>query len=162
VNNAGIIRRCSTEETTVEEWETVLRVNLTGTFLMTKEVVPWMRRCGGGSIVNISSRAAKRPHRNATPAYGASKAGVLYLTRHLAVEYAADNIRVNAICPGPIETDMFYQLDEQKRAEKIAEIPLGRLGQPKEIGYAVLFLVSGLSEFITGEVLHVNGGSFMD
>jgi 3-oxoacyl-[acyl-carrier protein] reductase len=162
VNNAGIIRRTPTEQTTIEAWEAVLRVNLTGTFLMTREAIPFMRRSGGGCIVNISSRAAKRPHRNATPAYGASKAAILYLTRHFALEYAKENIRVNALCPGPVETEMFHQLDETKRRQTIEEIPLGRIAVPREIGEAVLFLASELSEFITGETIHINGGSFME
>lgn len=161
VNNAGVISRTKTEETTLSEWSRILNVNLTGTFLLTKAVLPYLRSCGRGAVVNIASRAAFRPHRNASPAYGASKAGMVYLTRHWALEFARYGIRVNAVLPGPTRTPMFATMSSAEQEAAIESIPLARPAEPAEIAEAVRFLLSTSSQYITGEAIHINGGSYM-
>ncbi len=160
VNNAGIITRSPTEDTSLQDWSRVLAVNLTGTFLMGRQCIPVLRKARDPRIVNVSSRAAKRPHRNAAPSYGATKAAIIYLTRHWALEWAP--IPVNAICPGPVETDMFRQMDHSTRERVQNEIPLGRVARPAEIAELVMFLCSPAAGYITGESININGGSFMD
>jgi 3-oxoacyl-[acyl-carrier protein] reductase len=162
VNNAGVTTRTSTLEMTLDEWRRVLDVNLNGTLHFCRAVLPTMIAQGGGKIVNMSSTTAKTGHRNAAPAYGASKAAVNYLTMHLARELAQHRIYVNAVCPGPVETDMIGQwsADYRKRVEQ--DLPLGRLGTPREIADVVVFLASGMSDFITGETINANGGTYMN
>lgn len=162
VNNAGINKRSTTLETTIEDWKSVLDVNLNAAFYFSKAVLPHMIERKEGKIINISSRASKSPHKNATPAYGASKAALNYLTKHLAMEYARDNIYVNGICPGPIDTDMTKQWTNEFKKRTISNIPLQKLGKPKDIANTVLFLASDSCEFITGETINVNGGVLMD
>jgi 3-oxoacyl-[acyl-carrier protein] reductase len=162
VNNAGINTRAPTLEMPLEDWQRVLDVNLNGTLHFSRAVLPGMIARGGGKIVNVSSTAGKAPHRNAAPAYGASKAAVNYLTRHLAQEMAPHGIFVNAVCPGPVETDMSKQWTPEYRAQATGRVPLGRLGTPEEIAGTVLFLASDLSDFVTGETLNANGGTYMD
>lgn len=162
VNNAGINLRSSTLEMKLADWQRVLDVDLNGTLLCCQAVLPSMIRQHSGSIVNVSSTTAKTPHRNAAPAYGAAKAGVNYLTQHLAFEMAAHGIRVNAVCPGPVETDMSKQWPAEYRSQVLARIPLGRLGLPQDVANAVLFLASSLSDFITGETININGGTYMN
>ncbi len=162
VNNAGINTRAPTLEMPLEDWHRVLDVNLNGTLHFCRAVLPGMIARGGGKIVNVSSTAGKAPHRNAAPAYGASKAAVNYLTRHLAQEMAPHGIFVNAVCPGPVESDMSRQWTPDYRVQAVGRIPLGRLGTPEEIAGAVLFLASDLSDFITGETVNANGGTYMD
>lgn len=162
VNNAGINKRSTTLDTTIEDWKSVLDVNLNAAFYFSKAVLPYMIERKEGKIINISSRASKSPHKNATPAYGASKAALNYLTKHLAMEYARDNIYVNGICPGPIDTDMTKQWTNEFKKRTISNIPLQKLGKPKDIANTVLFLASDSCEFITGETINVNGGVLMD
>ncbi|MFP3121587.1 SDR family oxidoreductase [Ectobacillus funiculus] len=162
VNNAGINMRSSTLEMNLDDWQTVLDVNLNGTLYFCKAVLPYMIDQKCGKIVNVSSTTAKTAHRNAAPSYGASKAGVNYLTMHLALEMAASNIYVNAICPGPVETDMSQQWTDEYRQEVTARIPLRKLGTPQNVADTVLFLASSMSDFITGETINVNGGTYMN
>ena len=162
VNNAGINMRSSTLEMNLDDWQTVLDVNLNGTLYFCKAVLPYMIDQKCGKIVNVSSTTAKTAHRNAAPSYGASKAGVNYLTMHLALEMAANNIYVNAICPGPVETDMSQQWTDEYRQEVTARIPLRKLGTPQNVADTVLFLASSMSDFITGETINVNGGTYMN
>lgn len=162
INNAGINMRSSTLEMELTDWQNVLDVNLNGTLYFCKTVLPFMIEQKYGKIVNISSTAAKTAHRNAAPSYGASKAGVNYLTRHLALEMAPHNIYVNAVCPGPVETDMSRQWTDEYRQEVSAKIPLQKLGTPQNVADAVLFLASHMSDFITGETINVNGGTYMN
>ncbi|MGI6038312.1 MAG: SDR family NAD(P)-dependent oxidoreductase [Limnochordia bacterium] len=162
VNNAGMIRREPTAAMDRAAWERVLEVNLTGTMLTCQAVLPAMEKAGYGKIINISSTAAKLYHAHSSPSYGASKAGVLYLTRHLAMEYAPKGIYVNAICPGPVATEMTDTWDPQFRANMLATIPLGRMGTTQEIADVVLFLASSMSNFIVGETINANGGIFLD
>ncbi|MCS7233785.1 MAG: SDR family oxidoreductase [Synergistetes bacterium] len=162
VNNAGIITRTTTLDTEPEEWRRIIEVNLSGTFYCCKAVLPYMINQKYGKIINISSTRGKAPHPNASPAYGASKAGIIYLTRHLALEMGKYNIYVNAICPGPIETEMVSTWERDYRDQVISKIPLGKLGLPEDVANLVLFLASDMSNFITGEAININGGAYMD
>lgn len=162
VNNAGINLRSPSLDMKVSDWQRVLDVDLTGTLHCCQAVLPHMINAKKGRIVNVSSTTAKTPHQNAAPAYGAAKAGVNYLTQHLAFEMAKHNIRVNAVCPGPIETDMSKQWSEEYRQQVMARIPLGRIGTPKNVADAVIFLASEMSDFITGESINLNGGTYMN
>lgn len=131
VNNAGINMRSSTLEMAIDDWKRVLDVNLNGTLYFCKAVLPYMIERKYGKIVNVSSATAKTAHRNAAPSYGASKAGVNYLTMHLALEMSSNNVYVNAVCPGPVETDMSLQWTEEYRQDVMARIPLQKLEHPK-------------------------------
>lgn len=162
VNNAGINMRSSTLEMTLEDWKRVLDVNLNGTLYFCKAVLPYMIEKNYGKIVNVSSTTAKTAHKNAAPSYGASKAAVNYLTMHLALEMASHNIYVNAVCPGPVETDMSNQWTEEYRQAVMNRIPLNKLGTPQNVGDSVLFLASSMSDFITGETININGGTYMN
>jgi 3-oxoacyl-[acyl-carrier protein] reductase len=162
VNNAAIIKRGSIEDLTEEDWDRVMDVNLKGTFNCMKAVVGTMKKQRYGKIVNISSIAGKIGDLASAPCYGASKAGMTCLAKSLARELASYNINVNVVAPHAIETDMSKEWSEEKRKSIIADIPLGRLGEPEDIAEAVVFLVSDKAKFITGEVLDVNGGCLMD
>ncbi|EKF36355.1 3-oxoacyl-ACP reductase [Bacillus xiamenensis] len=162
VNNAGVNLRKSTVDTSVDEWKRLIDINLTGTFLMCQAVIPDMIKQQGGKIVNMSSTTGKTPHHNASPAYGASKAGINYLTMHLAKELAAHRIHVNAVCPGPIETDMSKQWSAEYRSAVLERIPLKTIGTPEQVANVVAFLASDQSDFITGETINMNGGTYMN
>jgi 3-oxoacyl-[acyl-carrier protein] reductase len=162
VNNAGIIRRGTIETVTEEDWGRVIDVNLNGTFNCSKAVVEAMKRQRYGKIVNISSIAGKMGDITSAPGYGSSKAGMDALTKTLARQLAPFGINVNSVSPHAIETEMSAQWSEERRKEIIASIPLGRLGQPEDVAEAALFLVSDEASFITGEILDVNGGAWMD
>lgn len=162
VNNAGINMRTPTLEMKLDDWQKVINVNLNGTLYCCMAVLPFMIQQKYGKIVNVSSSTAKTPHRNASPSYGASKAGVNYLTQHLALEMAKHNIYVNGVCPGPIETDMSTQWTDEYRQQVLSRIPLGKLGQSQNVADAVLFLASSMSDFITGETININGGTYMN
>ena len=162
VNNAGINMRSSSLEMKLEDWQRVMDVDLHGTLHCCRTVLPHMIKQQSGKIVNISSTVAKTPHKNAAPSYGASKAGINYLTQHMALEMAKYGICINAICPGPIETDMSKQWSEEYRQQVLSKIPLGRLGIPENVADGVLFLASKLSDFITGETININGGTYMN
>ena len=162
VNNAGINSRTSFLELSKDEWDRVLRVNLTGTFYACKCVIPHMLVHKSGSIVNMSSRAGKTAHPNASACYGASKAAIDALTRQLAHVFGPNGIRVNSICPGPVETDMTNQWPEDYREKVLADIPLRRLGTGEDIADLAVFLASDMSGFITGESININGGKYMN
>jgi 3alpha(or 20beta)-hydroxysteroid dehydrogenase len=154
VNNAGIINRSTVASTEPEAWRRVIDVNLTGAFLGIRAATPLMAEIGGGSIVNISSNSAFSGHYD--PAYTASKWGLRGLTRSSAMEFAAANIRVNAVCPGLVVTGL--NKDSPHLQPMIAMTPMKRSGTPEEIAELVLFLASDASSFITGEDFVIDGG----
>ena len=158
VNNAGIHDAGPFVEESEELWQRMFAVNVMGTVLPSQAVVPEMMRKNRGKIVHISSKAAVvgEPYH---AAYSASKGAILALTRAMAIELAPYNITVNAICPGPIYTDMLLgATDADQREELLADAPLGRLGQPEDIAGAVLYLASDESDWCTGQVISVDGG----
>jgi meso-butanediol dehydrogenase/(S,S)-butanediol dehydrogenase/diacetyl reductase len=158
VNNAGIAVLKQIGETTFEEWRAVLGTNLDGPFLCTQACVPHMKAAGGGAVVNIASISGLRAS-TLRVAYGTSKAALIHLTKQQAVELAHVNIRVNAIAPGPIETEMVKLVDGVgNRSDYIDAIPQGRYGTTSEIAHAVGFLCSDDASFINGQVLAVDGG----
>jgi len=160
VNNAGINRDKLILRMTEEDWDTVLKINLKGTFNCTKAVVRHMSKQRSGKIVNIASVVGEMG--NAGQAnYAASKAGVIGFTKTVAREFAQRGINVNAIAPGYIETPMTDVLAEKVKEELRRLIPMERLGKPEDVAEAVLFLVSEASSYITGQVLNVNGGIYM-
>lgn len=138
----------------LDAWLSVLEVNLTGTFLTCKHAIPEMIKSGGGSIVNVASVAAMRGQRGVGSAYTASKGGVLAMSRLLACELAAKQIRVNCICPGPIRTELTAELQDRYEVTT----PLGRTGLPDDIANALIYLSSTESGFVTGATLPVDGG----
>ena len=162
VNNAGINTRTKFLDLTPEEWDKVLRVNLTGAFYACKCVLPHMLAQKSGVIVNMSSRAGKTAHPTSSACYGASKAALDALTRKLAYDFGAEGIRVNAICPGPVETDMSLQWTADYRAKILDNIPLRKLGKSEDIANLAVFLASDSSGFITGESININGGTYMN
>jgi NAD(P)-dependent dehydrogenase (short-subunit alcohol dehydrogenase family) len=149
-----------TTETSVATWDRVMGVNLRGVWLGCRHAIPAMLQSGGGSIVNAASVVALMGAATAQIAYTASKGGVLSMTREVAVEYARRGIRVNALCPGPIDTPLLAELlrEPAQRARRFVHIPMGRLGQAHEIAKAALFLASDDSSFMTGSALVVDGG----
>jgi 3-oxoacyl-[acyl-carrier protein] reductase len=161
VNCAGIYRVGEVDTVTLRAWSEVLATNLTGAFLMCQVVLPGMLARGRGSIVNLSSISGRTRSTLAAPSYVASKAGVIGLTMSLAAQVAGRGVRVNAVAPGPTDTDMIRTLPEEQRARLASTIPLGRLGAAREVASAIVFLASDAAAFITGETLNVNGGAFM-
>lgn len=160
VNNAGVTRDGLLVRMQPADWEFVLSVNLNGTFHCTKAVLPVMIKQRSGRIVNLASVVGAMG--NAGQAnYAASKAAVIGFTKSVAREYAARNITANAVAPGFIDTLMTRKLPEETRESLKRQIPLGRLGQPEDVAHAVGFLVSEEASYITGQVLHVNGGMLM-
>lgn len=163
VNNAGITQPLKITEITAENYDAVLDVNLRGTLYMSQAVIPGMRAQKSGSIVNLSSVSAQRgggifggPH------YSAAKAGVLGLTKAMARELAPDNVRVNAICPGFIATDITAgKLTPEMNVQILAGIPMGRAGAASDVAGCALFLASDLSAYCTGTEVDVNGGSLI-
>ena len=157
VNNAGITRDGLLALMSESDWDLVMAVHMKGTFLMSKAVIRGMLKRRSGSIVNISSVVGRRGNAGQVN-YSAAKAGLIGFTKSLAREVASRNVRVNAIAPGYIETDMTAALDESARNAIIGQIPLGRIGSPEAVADAVAFLVSDAASFITGAVLPVDGG----
>ena len=161
VNNAGIsqLSYTATEDLPIEEWDKIIRVNLRGTFLCSKYIGKQMIDSGGGSIINISTTAGINGVPRA-PAYCASKAGIILLTKSLAIEWAKYNIRVNAIAPHYLETELTKGLRASNKVYDglIKQIPMNRFGKPKEIIGAVLLLSSPASSYITGAVMVIDGG----
>ena len=161
-NNAGVMLSSDDDALTTDEdtWDTTMDVNAKGVFLGCKYGVPALRRAGGGAIVNTASFVAKMGAATSQVAYTASKGAVLAFTRELAVIHARDGIRVNALCPGPLRTELLMKfLDtEEKRQRRLVHIPMGRFGEATEIAKAALFLASDDASFMTGAELVVDGG----
>ena len=159
VNNAGITRDGLLLRMKPEDWDAVLRVNLTGSFNFCKAVVPGMIRQRWGRIVNISSVVGAMGNAGQVN-YAASKAGLLGLTKSLAREVASRGVTVNAVAPGFIDTAMTLALPDKAREALLGQIPAGRLGQAADVAAAVLYLASEGAGYVTGQVLHVNGGMY--
>jgi len=162
VNNAGIIRRGSIETVSEKDWDQVIAVNLKGTFNCCHAAADRMIKQRSGKIVNVSSIAGKTGDITSAPGYGPSKAAIDALTKTLARQLATYGINVNGVAPHAIETEMSAEWSSEKRKSIIEAIPLKRLGQPQEVAEAVLFLASDKANFITGEILDINGGFLMD
>ena len=160
VNNAGIARDKLILRMTEEDWDAVLNINLKGTFNCTKAVVRHMSKQRSGKIVNIASVVGEMGNAGQGN-YAASKAGVIGFTKTIAREFAQRGINVNAIAPGYIETPMTDALPDKAKEELKRLIPMDRLGKPEDVAEAVLFLVSESANYITGQVLNVNGGIYM-
>jgi len=161
-NNAGIMQAADADavSTDTDVWDRTLDVNARGVFLGCKYGIPALRRAGGGSIINTASFVARMGAATPQVAYTASKGAVLALTRELAVVHARENIRINALCPGPLRTEllMSYLDTEEKRQRRLVHVPMGRFGEAREIAQAALFLASEESSYMTGSELLVDGG----
>jgi NAD(P)-dependent dehydrogenase (short-subunit alcohol dehydrogenase family) len=161
-NNAGIMdgKDADAEATPEDVWHRTIAVNLTGVFWGCKYGIPALRRAGGGSIINTASFVALVGAATPQLAYTASKGGVLALSRELAVVHARENIRVNALCPGPLKTELLMSVldTEEKRRRRLVHIPQGRFGEAIEIAKAALFLASDESSYVTGTAFQVDGG----
>jgi NAD(P)-dependent dehydrogenase (short-subunit alcohol dehydrogenase family) len=158
VNNAGIATTAPLSELPLERWESTIAVNVTGALLMTQHAVPLMRNSGRGRIVNISSISGVRASAGRI-AYGTSKAAIIGLTRQLAIELATDNITVNSVAPGPVDTDLTRAVHtEATRQSYLRLVPMNRYGRPEEIAAAVSFLCSEDASYITGHTIPVDGG----
>ena len=160
VNNAGVLLPYKPlEEIEIDEWNLVLQVNLRGAFYCSKAAIPIMKKTPGGVIINISSFASRMGGTLGTH-YAASKAGIDGLTVSLSQELVPHGIRVNAVAPGPVETEVLLNLPKNKLDEIVSRVSLKRLGKPEEVADAIAFLVK--NEYITGEVIDINGGFCMD
>ena len=160
INNAGITKDNLTIRMSLEEWSKVIDINLTSTFLMCKFSIKKMLKNKSGKIINITSVVGHTGNVGQAN-YTASKAGIVAMSKSLAIEYAKKNINVNCISPGFISTAMTDQIDEKHKEVIIAKIPSNRLGKPEDIANAVNFLISDQSDYINGETLHVNGGMYL-
>ncbi|MFN4319929.1 MAG: 3-oxoacyl-[acyl-carrier-protein] reductase [Aquificaceae bacterium] len=159
VNNAGITRDKLFLRMSLEDWEEVIRVNLTGTFLITSLAIKAMLKNRWGRIINISSVVGFTGNVGQVN-YSSTKSALVGFTKSLAKELASRNITVNAIAPGFIETDMTAVLSDELKQNYLRNIPLGRFGKPEDVAGTVLFLCSEFASYITGEIIHVNGGMY--
>jgi NAD(P)-dependent dehydrogenase (short-subunit alcohol dehydrogenase family) len=162
-NNAGISppQDDSILDTDLEAWRLVQEVNLTSVYLCCKAAIPYMREQGSGSIINTASFVAVMGAATSQISYSASKGGVLSMSRELGVQFAREGIRVNALCPGPVNTPLLQELfakDAERAARRLVHVPMGRFGEPEEMANAVLFLASDESSFVTASTFLVDGG----
>ena len=160
VNNAGITQDNLAIRMSIEEWKKVIDINLTSTFLISKFAIKKMLKNKKGKIINITSVVGHTGNLGQTN-YTASKAGIVAMSKSLAIEYAKKNININCISPGFIKTAMTDKIDEKFKEVIISKIPSARLGEPEDVANAVIFLASSHSDYINGETLHVNGGMYM-
>lgn len=162
INNAGVLRPTPVIDIEEDEWDFVVGVNMKGTYLCSRAVLPTMRSQGWGRIVNFSSTAGKNVSTVGGAHYTAAKAGILGFTRHLAKEEAGYGITVNSVCPGLIDTEMVRDTISDERADAYAaSFPIQRLGEPEEVAELVAFLASDRASYITGASLDINGGDLM-
>jgi NAD(P)-dependent dehydrogenase (short-subunit alcohol dehydrogenase family) len=163
LNNAGVLHIGSAEQITEEQWDDTFNVNVRAVWLLSRAALPHMRKAGGGSIINVASTLGVVGARNRA-AYAPSKGAVVLLTKSMAIDHGHENIRVNAICPGFVETDLTAAVLGQApdpaavRRERTAAHPIGRLGQPEDIAGVAVYLASDESSWVTGAVLPVDGG----
>jgi 3-oxoacyl-[acyl-carrier protein] reductase len=162
INCAGVASRTSIPHVSLEEWNRVMSINLTSVFFLTQAVLPSMIKQGHGLIVNLASAAGKLGGVTVGPHYSAAKAGIICLTKSLAQYGAPHGIRVNAVCPGPIATNMTAEWDRATNEAFTAKIPMHRYGTADEVAKTILFLLSDGAGYITGEIIDVNGGLIMD
>ena len=160
VNNAGITQDNLAIRMNFEEWKKVIDINLSSTFLLSKHSIKKMLKNKKGKIINITSVVGHTGNLGQAN-YTAAKAGIIAMSKTLAIEYARKNININCISPGFIKTSMTDKIDTKFKEMIISKIPSGRLGEPEDVANAVLFLASDLSNYINGETLHVNGGMYM-
>ena len=160
VNNAGITRDNIVLRMSEDEWQDIMNVNLNGTYFLSKKVLKMMLKLKWGRIINITSTSASIGNRGQSN-YSAAKAGVEAFTKSLAREVGKRNITINSIAPGFIDTDMTQQSDGVNTDELIKEIPLGRFGKPDEVAHLASFLCSEEASYITGQIIHINGGLYM-
>ena len=160
INNAGITQDNLAIRMTIDQWKKVIEVNLTSTFLLCKYAIKKMLKNKSGKIINITSVVGHTGNLGQSN-YTASKAGIIAMSKSLAIEYAKKNININCISPGFIQTAMTEKVDEKFKEIILSKIPSARLGQPEDIANAVLFLASNQSDYINGETLHINGGLYM-
>jgi len=160
INNAGVTQDNLAIRMNLDEWKKVLDINLTSTFLMSKFAIKKMLKNKKGKIINITSVVGHTGNLGQTN-YTASKAGIVAMSKSLAIEYAKKNININCISPGFIKTAMTEKIDEKIKEIIVSKIPSARLGEPADIANAVVFLASNYSDYINGETLHVNGGMYM-
>lgn len=161
VNCAGVLTATPIEHITRVEWDHMLAVNLTGTFFMIQQSIPYLKKSNAGRIINISSNAGRMGGFENSQAYTASKGGMIAITKGIARQLAPFGITVNVVCPGTTETEMVKEYSEEKIKRLKQRIPLGRLGKPEETAATVCFLASEEAGFITGAALDVNGGLYM-
>ncbi len=160
VNNAGALERNQIENLTLGQIQTSLNVNATGALLGCKHCIPQMREAGGGSIVNISSTSGMIGATGGYTAYAMSKGAIRLMSRNIAIECAADKIRSNTIFPGPVCTAMIDDmLEPENWKERLRTLPIGRVGEPEDVGYAVIYFASDESSYVTGAELAVDGGT---
>ena len=160
VNNAGVTQDNLAIRMSLDEWKKTIDINLTSTFLLSKFAIKKMLKNKSGKIINITSVVAHTGNLGQTN-YSASKAGIIAMSKSLALEYAKKNININCISPGFIKTAMTDKIDEKFKDVIISKIPSARLGEPEDIANAVIFLASDQSSYINGETLHVNGGMYL-
>lgn len=162
VANAGKMFVGKLDEISVEAWDEAMCVNLRSVFLCCRAVIPHMQKQRYGRIITMSSAGGKNPKTITGTQYGVTKAGILYLTKRMAQDYGPYGIAVNGLCPGPVETDMSQTFPRDVMERFTSQIPLGRIGTPEDVARVAVFLASEDADYMTGEVLDVNGGSYID
>ena len=162
VCSAGMAHRDKTLDMKVEDWDYCMKVNLTAPMELSRLCIREFLKQDSGKIIYVSSNAGRHTNMGASPSYGASKAGLLYLTRHFATEFASHHIYVNAVLPGPVDTEITRTWTAEHRADVLANLPMGRLGRPEDIASCILFLASDMSNYVTGACIAANGGRNMD